>query len=210
MSKKDDTHLLVLLLILFWAVRLGTFLFVRIRNMKRDKRFDGMREHFFAFLRFWVLQGVSVFVILLPAIFLFRHETTQYSLYSFAGLLVALLGLSLEATADQQKYAFSKQHKQTWIDTGIWRISRHPNYLGEMLMWAGTYMLCYATLTVHERLVGLVSPVFIIVLLLFVSGIPLLEAAADKRWGKEKEYQTYKKRVPILVPTPRSIKRLWT
>ena len=210
LSSKQDTHLLALLLVFLWALRLGTFLFIRIQKMKRDKRFDGMRERFWAFLRFWVLQGVSVFVILLPVLFLMGAEKTEYNVYSFVGLLIAVAGLYLEATADLQKYRFTQSGSNKWIDTGVWRVSRHPNYLGEMLMWIGAYLVCYATLTQDQRLIGLISPLFIITLLLFVSGIPILEKGADKRWEEDKAYRAYKKQVPVLLPSFKSLRRLWT
>jgi steroid 5-alpha reductase family enzyme len=211
LSSKTTAHLLILVLVLLWAFRLGSFLVMRIQHMKTDKRFDGMREDFFKFLQFWVLQAVSVFVILLPALLVFGQSVTKITILSWAGVAILLFGLAVEATADQQKFRFSKSaQKGNWIDVGLWRVSRHPNYLGEILMWVGMYLVCFGSLGHGARLVGLLSPLFIATLLLFVSGMPILERAADKRWGKEKTYQNYKKAVPRLVPSARSIRRLWS
>lgn len=201
-STQSIEHLILWTLVMLWASRLGIFLFVRINRMGKDKRFDGMRESFFKFIRFWLLQGVSVFVVLVSSVLLWQEQTPQLTILSFLGAFIFLIGLSLEATADYQKFVFTgkAQNKGKWIETGVWSISRHPNYLGEMLVWVGLYTFAVQSLGGNDKLIALVSPLYIILLLLFVSGIPLLEKSADKRWGSDKSYQAYKKRVPVLLP----------
>ncbi len=208
-SEKTTLQLVTLLAVLLWALRLGTFLFIRINRMKRDKRFDGMREHFFAFLRFWLLQGLSVFVVMLAASFAFKQAESTFAPLSYLGLGIFAAGLLIEATADAQKFRFSGNpaNKDKWIDVGIWRKTRHPNYLGEMMVWTGVYLLVAPSLVGADSLWALLSPLYIICLLLFVSGIPLLEKAADKKWGSDKRYQTYKRQVPVLIPSFKSISR---
>jgi steroid 5-alpha reductase family enzyme len=178
--------------------------------MGRDTRFDGMREKFFSFLKFWLLQGVSVFVVLLASILFWRLDATTTSTLSWSGLLIFVLGLALEATADYQKFLFKfsgQKKKHPWIDSGVWRMTRHPNYLGEMMVWSGLYLFVLPSLSGTAALWALTSPLYIIGLLMFVSGVPLLEKAADKKWGKQSAYQQYKSEVPVLIPTPSSIKR---
>jgi len=118
------------------------------------------------------------------------------------GVAVWAIGLVCETIADLQKMAFSNDpaNKDKWIDTGIWHYSRHPNYFGEILVWVGVYLYTLASLPLLPAVIGLVSPAFIIILLLFISGIPILEKSADKRWGSESKYQAYKKRTSILIP----------
>jgi len=118
---------------------------------------------------------------------------------------VWFVGLVLEATADLQKYRFSRdpKNKGAWIDEGVWRYSRHPNYFGEILVWVGVYLLAFPALIGWEKVIGLASPVLIICLLLFVSGVPLLEKAADARWGNEPAYKRYKRRTSILILLPK-------
>jgi steroid 5-alpha reductase family enzyme len=209
-SDKDVLHVVVLLLMLAWALRLGGFLLMRIQKAGKDARFDGMRENFLLFLRFWVLQGATVFVVSLSALFAFKAVDTQPGLLSLLGALLFVKGLVLEATADMQKFAFSSKpsNKGKWIDTGVWRMSRHPNYLGEMLVWIGMYMLVYEALAQSDRLWALLSPLYIIGLLLFVSGVPLLEKSANKKWGHDAAYKAYKKEVPVLLPTLASVRRM--
>lgn len=208
-SEQTSLHKIVLLLVLLWAFRLGTFLFIRINKIKKDVRFDGMREYFFKFLRFWLLQGATVFVVLLAASLAFMQKQTTVSWLSVVGIAVFVIGLVIEATADMQKFNFSSKasNKGMWIDEGIWRTSRHPNYLGEMMVWIGMYFVVLASLTGNQWIWALLSPLYIVTLLLFVSGVPLLEKSADKKWGTNPAYKKYKKQVPAVLPTVGSIKR---
>ena len=208
-STQTSLHKLVTFLVLFWSFRLGAFLFIRINKIGRDVRFDGMREKFFAFLRFWILQGVSVFVVMLAPTYAYVQKSSHITMLSIVGAMVFLAGLLIEAVADSQKFGFNSdpKHKGKWIDIGIWKASRHPNYLGEMMVWIGMYVSVVSALDGTARLVTLVSPLYIVGLLLFVSGVPLLEESATKKWGKDKQFTIYKKQVPVLIPTPSSIKR---
>lgn len=188
-------------MVLVWAIRLGGFLLFRIWRMSTDKRFDGIREHFWKFFRFWLLQGISVAIILLP-IGMLEPVRSFVPWYAVTGLIIFLIGVSVEAIADIQKYIFNNNpsNKGRWIETGLWRLSRHPNYLGEMMVWIGVYLYALASLHGAWKWLGLLSPLYIIGLLLFVSGIPLLEKSADARWGTDPAYQAYKKRIKVLIP----------
>ncbi len=202
LSSHQAIHQILAIMVLAWAVRLGTFLFIRINRMGKDSRFDGMRERFFAFLRFWILQGASVFAVLIAAILVWNQSASTVTTLTYLGMVVFVVGLGLEATADLQKYRFTgnPRNKGKWIASGVWSASRHPNYLGEMLVWIGVYLACFSSLDQSDQLIGLISPVYICSLLLFVSGIPLLEKSADARWGKQAAYRDYKKRTPVLIP----------
>lgn len=208
-STQKLLHKIVLACVLLWSVRLGGFLFVRINKIGKDSRFDGMRERFFSFLRFWVLQGATVFVVMMAPLLVFDQKETKLTPVSVVGLVVFLVGLVIEAFADAQKYSFNgnSKNKGKWIDTGVWRASRHPNYLGEMMVWTGMYLVVVNSLSSRGTFIALLSPLYIIGLLLFVSGVPLLEKSADEKWGKDKAYQAYKKQVPVVVPSIGSIKR---
>ncbi len=193
--------LLLLIMISVWGIRLGVYLFIRINKTKKDDRFDEIRPDFVKFLSFWILQGVSVFVILLPTLFYFQTET-NFRHFSFWGFGIWFIGLLIEGLADYQKFSFKNdpRNKDRWIDIGLWKYSRHPNYLGEILCWFGIYLYVYSSLPNTYKVVGLLSPLFITALLLFVSGIPKLEEKADKKWGSDKRYQRYKKKTARLIP----------
>jgi steroid 5-alpha reductase family enzyme len=185
-------------MILIWALRLGIFLFIRIRRIKYDKRFDGIRESFSKFLRFWVLQGLAVWIILIPTFF-FMNSTSKY--VSWIGFIIWILGLAIESIADIQKYIFSqhRKNKDKFINIGLWKYSRHPNYFGEILCWAGIYLFTFFSLSTFQQIIALASPLFIIILLLFVTGLPPLEKSADSKWGKQQDYREYKRKTSILI-----------
>jgi len=194
-----SNKLLLAVMIAVWALRLGTFLFIRILNMKQDKRFDGMRESFFRFLKFWILQGLAVWAILIPSLFFIISDADKVA---WAGLGIWVGGLILETVADIQKYTFKQNqlNKGKFMQSGIWKYSRHPNYFGEILCWVGIYVFVLPSLTNFQKIAALVSPIFIILLLLFVTGIPLLERSATKKWGNQKKYQEYVRKTSILIP----------
>jgi protein-S-isoprenylcysteine O-methyltransferase Ste14 len=112
-------------------------------------------------------------------------------------------GFLLEIVADRQKRRFKADPANAgkFISSGLWAWSRHPNYFGEILLWLGVAMVAAPVLS-GWQLVSLISPVFVVLLLTRVSGIPLLEARSDKRWGSEPEYQSYKLNTPVLIPRP--------
>ncbi|CAN5688320.1 DUF1295 domain-containing protein [soil metagenome] len=209
-SEQTLAHTVMLLAVLAWSLRLGGFLLIRINKMSKDSRFDFMRDKFFSFLQFWLLQGVSVFVVLVGSILVWQEADTTVTALSWFGLTIFAVGLVLEATADYQKFLFrfsGKAKKHEWIDEGVWRMSRHPNYLGEMMVWTGLYLFALPSLSGLAVYAGLISPLYIVSLLLFVSGVSPLEKSADRKWGKQESYRQYKKEVPVLLPTPSSIKR---
>lgn len=193
-------------MVILWALRIGIFLLMRIVKKGTDSRFDGIRGNFWAFGRFWLSQGISVWILMLPTILLFGHKTPRVSLIgTLIGGAIWVIGLTLETIADYQKRRFAAQasNANRWIDIGLWHYSRHPNYFGEMLIWIGIYCYAFGSLTGIERLIGLVSPLLICILLRFISGVPLLEKSADKRWGTQPSYRAYKAHTSLLVPLPR-------
>lgn len=189
----------VMAMVVIWGLRLGTFLFVRIGKMKRDKRFDGIRESFGRFLRFWLLQGVSVWIIMIPALLFMKNSDPRPC---YAGLAIWAVGLLLETIADAQKYRFKSEraNKGKFIDKGLWKVSRHPNYFGEILCWTGVYIFVFLSFSTVEKLIALAGPLYIILILLFLTGIPTVEKRADEKWGKDPAYREYKRRTSILIP----------
>ena len=189
-------------MILLWALRLGGYLLIRIQRMGRDKRFDEMRGQFWSFLGFWTLQGISVFVIMIPAVFFLMNDAAELSNISFIGIFIWFAGLLIETIADQQKFAFKSKpsNRDKWPMIGLWKYSRYPNYLGEILVWAGLFIVCLHSLSEIQILIGIVSPIYIALLLIFVSGIPLLEKKYEERWSHLDAYKAYKKRTGKLIP----------
>ena len=198
----DARSLLLWLLILIWAARLGIFLFLRIHKAGKDDRFDELKTSFFRFLNVWTMQGLWI-IFTAAAALVAITSTTKKDLDAFAivGLLVWIIGFTIEAVADSQKSRFNAdpKNKGHFIQTGLWARSRHPNYFGEIVLWIGISIIA---LPVFQGLqwLSLLSPVFVTLLLTRVSGIPLLEKKAEQKWGGQKDYEDYKARTPRLIP----------
>jgi len=198
-SELSPEKIILLSMITIWGLRLGIFLFIRIQKMRYDRRFDGIRESFFKFLRFWLLQGLAVWIILLPAILFMSGDLDNVL---GIGFVVWALGFLIETTADLQKYRFNqnRSNKDKFIDSGIWKYSRHPNYFGEILCWIGIYIFTFNSLSLTQKIIGLASPSFITVLLIFITGLPPLEKSADIKWGVHQNYKDYKRKTSVLIP----------
>lgn len=201
---REPVQVVASLLVLVWAVRLGAYLFRRILRMKVDHRFDEMRDKPLRFARFWFLQAITVAIVMLPVSYLLdSNHPPDFGPWAIVGACVWLVGLVIEAVADAQKSAFRArdENRGRFVASGLWRYSRHPNYFGELLVWWGLFV--YVVPVLHGAAFAVVAgPVFITLLLLFVSGIPLLERSADERYGSDPAYRDYKRRTSILVPLP--------
>jgi steroid 5-alpha reductase family enzyme len=199
-SEQNIVQTVLLAMILLWAIRLGTYLFIRISKTGKDKRFDGMREHFWKFSKFWLLQGFSVWVIMLSATVNFSNDGISLSVLHILGVSIFLIGLVIETVADYQKFVFKSNSENTgWTNVGLWNRSRHPNYFGEMLVWIGIFTFSIISLPTLNIIVSAISPVYIITILLFVSGVPLLEKKYDKRYGENPEYKKYKEETSLVI-----------
>jgi steroid 5-alpha reductase family enzyme len=200
----DDRSALLLVMVVVWAVRLGSYLFLRIRRAGADARFDDIKPSFLRFLTTWTLQGLWVSLTLAAALAaITTTEREGLGVVTWVGAAIWLLGIGLEATADVQKSRFRSDpaNKGRFIHTGLWSWSRHPNYFGEIVLWVGVAVVAAPVLHGWQW-VTLISPVFVFLLLTRVSGVPLLEKRADAKWGGQADYEAYKARTPVLVPRP--------
>jgi steroid 5-alpha reductase family enzyme len=197
-------QLVASLMVLLWALRLGGYLFGRILRIKVDHRFDEMRDKPLRFARFWILQAISVAVIMLPVSYLLgRQGAYGFGPWAVAGMAIWFVGLAIETVADAQKSAFkgTAKNRERFISSGLWRYSRHPNYFGELLVWWGLFVYAVPFLDGAAFAVA-IGPLFLTLLLLFVSGIPLLEKSAEKKYGADHAYREYRRRTSILIPLP--------
>jgi len=197
----DPVAMAIAAMVIVWGLRLSGYLLRRIIHMKRDTRFDGVREHFWPFFKFWLFQGIAVWAILLPVVIWFAEAApAAWSVWHGLGAMVWAGGLIIETVADQQKFAFKQSPDAKWTDVGLWRWSRHPNYFGELTCWWGLFVAIAPNLPGGWWLVALIGPVTITVVILFLTGVPQLETRADQRWGRDPAYQRYKAATPLLVP----------
>lgn len=221
-GSKDHRQRVNTLLVITWAVRLGSFLLLRILKDGRDRRFDKVRTNPRAFFIFWAVQALWILVTALPVYIINSKDVSSATnqaptnstsstpairkpigLREVAGWSLWIFGFTIEAMADMQKNRFKANpgNAGRWIDTGLWSLAQHPNYFGEMCMWWGIFASCSSELQGLE-LTSIVSPMFVTYLLLGVSGVPLLRKASLKRWGHLPEYRTYLARTRLLLPLP--------
>jgi len=198
----DARAILLWVLVVVWAVRLGSFLFGRIQKAGRDDRFDEIKPSFFRFLNAWTIQGLWVtFTIAAALMAITTTARKELDLFALIGFLVWAFGFGIEVIADTQKSRFNADpaNKGKFIQTGLWSRSRHPNYFGEIVLWIGVTVIGMPVFQGWQW-VALISPVFVTLLLTRVSGVPLLEKKADQKWGGQAEYEAYKKTTPVLIP----------
>lgn len=197
-------QIILALFVTFWGLRLAGFLFIRILKIKKDKRFDGIRENPIKFAQFWFLQAISIWIIMIPAVIgLVTTGHFQLSALMLPGAIIWFAGFFIEAISDLQKFNYKnlKNKPHEWISTGLWKYSRHPNYFGEILVWWGIFIFV-APVLVSVMWFSIIGPLYITALLLFVSGIPPLEKAYDKKYSNDVEYQKYKKTTSVIIPLP--------
>ena len=190
----------IVLLISLWALRLGSFLFMRIHKDGEDKRFRTIKPSATQFFMTWTLQGLWVSLCSMCALTAISSDSgvVVNALFYF-GLGLFLLGFSTEIVADNQKSKFRSfpENRDKFITTGLWAKSRHPNYFGEIVLWAGIAVMSFSSLEGWQYLT-LISPLFTYILLVYVSGVRMLEARADKKWGHDENYKNYKANTPVL------------
>ena len=190
----------IVLLISLWALRLGSFLFMRIHKDGEDKRFRTIKPSATQFFMTWTLQGLWVSLCSMCALTAISSDSgvVVNALFYF-GLGLFLLGFSTEIVADNQKSKFRSfpENREKFITTGLWAKSRHPNYFGEIVLWAGIAVMSFSSLEGWQYLT-LISPIFTYILLVYVSGVRMLEARADKKWGHDEDYKKYKANTPVL------------
>ena len=196
-------ELIVSLLVVIWSLRLSSFLYFRIHRTGKDGRFDRLKTSPIRFLVPWTIQGLWVFLTMIVVIVINSQADSAPALgiWDALGLSIWLLGFSIEVIADNQKTAFNTEpnNQGKWIESGLWAYSRHPNYLGEILLWTGIACFGIPCFTGLERFAW-ISPVFIYLLLTKLSGIPILDKRALEKWSDDIEYQKYRENTPALFP----------
>jgi steroid 5-alpha reductase family enzyme len=191
-------------MIMLWAIRLGSFLFWRVKTVGQDKRFTVMKTKFTWFLLTWTLGGLWVLVTMAAGLAALTSNTTiELDFLGYIGIALWVFGFTIEIIADNQKSKFKNDlnNQGRFITSGLWSWSQHPNYFGEITLWFGLALLAFPVLS-GWQLVTLVSPVFVYFLLTKVSGIPILDRMAIEKWGLDSEYIAYAKETSKLILIP--------
>lgn len=205
LKKISKRQMFVYIAAAIWCIRLGWFLFTRIqRNNGVDDRFTEMKQNPLVFLIVWTIQGLWVFLTLLSILIISQTEDIYgIKIVNYVGMIIWIVGFVIEVVADHQKAIFrsNPENRGKWISSGLWSRSRHPNYFGEIVMWIGISLVCIQDFKQYKKTLLLsISPIFVAFLLIFISGIPLLEKKANEKFGKNEEYKKYRERTPILIP----------
>ncbi|TLS22623.1 uncharacterized protein PpBr36_05590 [Pyricularia pennisetigena] len=220
----DVRQIVVSVFMMVWGLRLSGFLLFRILKTGKDDRFDDKRDKFFPFLGFWVFQMFWVWLVSLPVTVLNSPNVRAYQPQpafgtgrDIAGVVLWSVGFIMESVSDAQKYRFRSSHegnRSAICDKGLFALSRHPNYFGEMILQFGIFTI--AVSPAEDGPVGgqafkalyatIIGPIFLTLLLMFVSGLTLQERpGAKKRYEKGNNWEGYKRwlsRTSILIPFP--------
>jgi steroid 5-alpha reductase family enzyme len=195
-------NLILALLISIWTIRLGLFLFMRIHKAGEDKRFRTIKTSASQFFMTFTLSGLWVTLCSMCALVAISSpEGLVMNALTYVGIILFIIGFGIEIVADNQKTAFRsiEANKDSFITSGLWSKSRHPNYFGEVLLWFAIAVISFSSLE-GLQLITLISPVFTYILLVYVSGVRMLEDMNDKKWADNEQYKSYKKNTPMLFP----------
>ena len=193
---------ILVFLVIVWALRLGIFLLLRVFDVGEDRRFKDVKTTLTRFLMWFSISALWVFLTTFNAFTtILSNDDSSLDIFFNIGMFIWLIGFLFEVVADEQKRRFRKNEENNgkFISSGLWSLSRHPNYFGEILIWIGIFIISIPVLEGWQFL-SIISPLFVILLLTKVSGVNLLEESAEKRWGKDKKYQLYRDVTPVLMP----------
>jgi steroid 5-alpha reductase family enzyme len=189
---------IISLLTTIWGVRLASHIYSRLKKTTEDSRYLAWRQEWGntfilrSYLQVYLLQGLFMYLISLSAIISSKAIALSLPL-SAIGILVWAIGFLFESVADKQLSDFVKVKKPGQImQTGLWKYSRHPNYFGEVTQWWGIFVISLSA----SNLLSIFSPLTITLLILFVSGVPLLE----KKYQGNLAFEEYKKRTSVFIP----------
>lgn len=214
---------LVTILVCIWGIRLSGYLVYRVMKIGREKSFKSRSSNVIRFAIFWTFQALWVFTVSLPVMYINSPLNAELpksrygapvpvllphtmSVLDIIGTAVFFFGFICEVFADMQKFNFKEDpvNRGRWCDIGLWRWSRHPNYFGEVSLWWGIFIISTNVLQGIEW-VAILGPLFITGIILFLSGIPILEKGADDRFRGNTSYHIYKESTSPFIPFPPSI-----
>lgn len=193
--------LIICVMIFVWGLRLALHIYSRSRGKEEDFRYAQWRKDWgknavvIAFFKVFMLQGIIMLIIAYPIMVVFNSLNDHLAIINFVGLSIFLFGILFESIGDYQLIRFKRnpENKGKIITTGLWKFTRHPNYFGEAVLWWGIGIF---TIGSDLYLTAFISPLILNLLLLYVSGVPMLE----KKYAGNKDWEDYKKITPAFVP----------
>jgi len=201
-GSQDLKAIVVNILVTVWGLRLAIHIYKRNSKKGEDSRYVEWRnqwKNFYlrSYLQVFMLQGLFLFMIVQPVILVNLSDKLSFGATEILGILVWFIGLYFEVVADQQLKVFISDplNKGKVMDKGLWKLSRHPNYFGEVVMWWGLFLVALPS---ANGILTIIGPITITLLILFVSGVPLLE----KKYAGRPEYEEYKRKTSVFIPLP--------
>jgi steroid 5-alpha reductase family enzyme len=190
------------ILICIWGIRLSSYIFYRKLTWQKgeDKRYQNLKtsNKILNFFKIYLVQASVIFIVVLPVVFIIYSQIEIESVISqmifSAANTVIFFGIGFEAIADFQLTRFKLNNESGVMDSGLWSLSRHPNYFGEFVTWWGIYLMTFLVFPINIPII--ISPLVISYLLLRVSGVTMLEETKSK----DDKYQEYKESVPAFFP----------
>ena len=194
---------LVVLLVSVWGLRLAWHIYSRNKGKGEDYRYVALRKEWgrwFAlrsYVQVYILQGALLFLVVQPVLFINKSSAVPLSLTDVFGIALWSIGFLFESIGDAQLARFIKNpaNKGKLMQSGLWSVTRHPNYFGEVTQW---WALWLVALSVPNGVLSILGPITITILILKVSGIPLLE----RKMAENPEFAEYKRRVSVFIPLP--------
>ena len=185
-----------------WAARLGAYLYDRVQRVGSDVRFNELKQDPLQFTVPWILQAFWCFSLQAPLVIAASSgAAARLTRWDVAGASLFAGGLLLETVADAQKDAFKRRRPHEPIMDGVFAYSVYPNYFGEAVLWWGQFMLAApAAVRPWQLVASALAPVFDGLLLAFVSGLPMSERSAWKKYGASAAYLDYRARTSTLFP----------
>lgn len=194
------TQTILTILIVLWGVRLALFLLYRNLHSSTDTRLTIILQNNKSISIFIIIQSIVIFVFFIPTYFaIINGKVASNNNLYLLGITIAIFGLAFETIADIQKFAFKKRDPEKFIDSGVWSISQHSNYFGEFTFWLGIALVNLAILGQNNWWV-LMMPLYLYLLLRFVTGVPVLQQIKSRRYGNSKKYQKYTQKTPVFTP----------
>ncbi|MGM0508931.1 MAG: DUF1295 domain-containing protein [Fusobacteriota bacterium] len=193
--------ILVTSLVTMWGLRLAYHLFLRNWSTEEDYRYKEMRkkwgdhQYLNSFFKVFMLQAIILFIIAFPIIIINSSENIGLNFLDYVGIVIWGIGFFFEVVGDKQLKNFVENRKtgKEIMTEGLWKYTRHPNYFGESTMWWGIFLIAFSG---TGKIITIISPIVITFLLLFVSGVPLLE----KKYSDRENFKEYSKRTNKFFP----------